>query len=130
MRQWRNQIKAVGLHAQGIQQRGPNLSAFVIFLILVQSGRARVVGMDVWGFGAVAGWLDARAAIGINGVDPVFCTLRGGTMKTSYVRSLLPRLARRAGVQKRVATMLTMTGAHAVLEIHADASSAIKSFGG
>lgn len=35
-----------------------------------------------------------------------------------------------AGVQKRVETMLTMTGAHAVLEIHADASSAIKSFGG
>ena len=34
-----------------------------------------------------------------------------------------------AGVQKRVETMLTMTGAQAVLEIHADASSAIRSFG-
>ena len=34
-----------------------------------------------------------------------------------------------AGVQKRVETMLTMTGAHGVLDIHPDASSAIKSFG-
>ena len=34
------------------------------------------------------------------------------------------------GVQKRVETMLTMTGAQNFIEIHADAASAIKSFGG
>ena len=34
-----------------------------------------------------------------------------------------------AGVQKRVETMLTMTGAQDVLDIHPDAPSAIKSFG-
>ena len=34
-----------------------------------------------------------------------------------------------AGVQKRVETMLTMTGAHDVLEVHPDEPSAIKSFG-
>ena len=34
-----------------------------------------------------------------------------------------------AGVQKRVETMLTMTGAHNFLEIHADEPSALKSFG-
>ena len=34
-----------------------------------------------------------------------------------------------AGVQKRVETMLTMTGVENVLEIHADEPSAIKSFG-
>jgi anti-anti-sigma factor len=34
-----------------------------------------------------------------------------------------------AGVQKRVETMLTMTGAQSVLEIHPDETSAIKSFG-
>ncbi len=33
------------------------------------------------------------------------------------------------GVQKRVETMLTMTGAQNFLEIHADEPSAIKSFG-
>ena len=34
-----------------------------------------------------------------------------------------------AGIQKRVETMLSMTGAESVLDIHADAPSAIKSFG-
>jgi anti-anti-sigma factor len=34
-----------------------------------------------------------------------------------------------AGVQKRVETMLTMTGAQNFLEIHSDEPSAIKSFG-
>ena len=34
-----------------------------------------------------------------------------------------------SGVQKRVETMLTMTGAHNFLEIHADEASAIRSFG-
>jgi anti-sigma B factor antagonist len=34
-----------------------------------------------------------------------------------------------AGVQKRVETMLTMTGAHNFLEVHADQASALKSFG-
>ena len=35
-----------------------------------------------------------------------------------------------AGVQKRVETMFTMTGAENFLEIHPDEPSAIKSFGG
>ena len=34
-----------------------------------------------------------------------------------------------SGVQKRVETMLTMTGAHNFLEIHADEASALASFG-
>jgi anti-anti-sigma factor len=33
------------------------------------------------------------------------------------------------GVQKRVETMLTMTGAHTFLEIHPDEPSALRSFG-
>lgn len=35
-----------------------------------------------------------------------------------------------AGVQKRVETMLAMTGAQHFIQIHADEPSAIKSFGG
>lgn len=35
-----------------------------------------------------------------------------------------------AGVQKRVETMLTMTGAHQFLELHQDRASALSSFGG
>jgi anti-sigma B factor antagonist len=35
-----------------------------------------------------------------------------------------------AGVQKRVETMLTMTGAHHFLEVYADQPAALASFGG
>ena len=35
-----------------------------------------------------------------------------------------------AGIQQRVETMLTMTGAQNFLEVHADAASALASFGG
>jgi anti-anti-sigma factor len=35
-----------------------------------------------------------------------------------------------AGLQKRVETMLTMTGAHNFLEVHADRAAALASFGG
>ena len=35
-----------------------------------------------------------------------------------------------AGVQKRVETMLAMTGAHNFLEVHPDEGSALASFGG
>ena len=35
-----------------------------------------------------------------------------------------------SGVQKRVETMLTMTGAQNFLEIHADEPTAVRSFGG
>jgi len=44
-------------------------------------------------------------------------TAAGGSLKLS-------------GVQKRVETMLTMTGAHNFLEVHADQASALASFGG
>ena len=44
-------------------------------------------------------------------------TAAGGVLKLS-------------GVQKRVETMLTMTGAQNFLEIHADEATAIRSFGG
>jgi len=44
-------------------------------------------------------------------------TAAGGTLKL-------------AGVQKRVETMLTMTGAHNFLEVHGDQASALASFGG
>jgi anti-anti-sigma regulatory factor len=35
-----------------------------------------------------------------------------------------------SGVQKRVETMLTMTGAHNFLEIHGDEAAAVSSFEG
>lgn len=40
--------------------------------------------------------------LGLDGRQRVFCTLSGAPLKDAYVRALLPRLARKAGVEKRV----------------------------
>jgi site-specific recombinase XerD len=62
----------------------------------------RVVGLDAGAWAILQLWLDRRAAAGINGHARVFCTLKGRPVKSAYVRTLLPRLARKAGIDKRV----------------------------
>ena len=47
-------------------------------------------------FGWIVAPLPASTA-----VPRVFCTLKGRPMKSAYVRTLLPRLARKAGIDKR-----------------------------
>ncbi len=64
--------------------------------------KARVVGMDPEAFAALDRWLDVRRSRGINGNATVFCTLDGGRVSSAYVRAMLPRLAARAGIEKRV----------------------------
>ena len=73
--------------------------------VLVRHGKgdkARVVGLDHESFAVIERWMDRRAKLGLNGRQPVFCTLRGEPVKSPYVRSLLPRLAAKAGIEKRV----------------------------
>lgn len=64
--------------------------------------RSRVVGLDPLAFDALARWMDVRAHLGVNGHAPVFCTLKAKKLSTAYVRALLPRLAAKAGIEKRV----------------------------
>ena len=64
-------------------------------------GKRRVVGVDAGTAALVGRWLEVRRKRGING-RTLFCSLRGRPMDQSYVRHLLPRLARKAGVERRV----------------------------
>ncbi len=64
--------------------------------------RARTVGLDPTAFAVIERWLDRRSSLGINSRALLFCTLDGKPLATAYVRSLLPRLAKRAGIEKRV----------------------------
>jgi site-specific recombinase XerD len=74
-------------------------------VLTVQHGKGdklRRVGIDAGTLALLGRWLDARSKRGINGRATVFCTLDGGPIQQSYVRHLLPRLAMRAGIEKRV----------------------------
>ncbi len=64
--------------------------------------RARTVGLDAGAFALVETWLECRRRIGLDRTAPLFCTLEGRPLWPSYVRQVLPRLARKAGIRKRV----------------------------
>ena len=66
--------------------------------------KARTVGLDPGGFGLLDLWLVRRSRLYFhaNGHTPLFCTLKGGPINSSYIRRLLPRLAAKTGIAKRV----------------------------
>jgi site-specific recombinase XerD len=73
--------------------------------VIVQHGKGdkrRVVGIDAGTAALIQRWLDVRRKRGINGRAPLLSTLSGGVIEQSYVRHLLPRLAKKAGIDKRV----------------------------
>lgn len=59
---------------------------------------------DGWAYLEV--WLAERKRLGIDGSRPLFCQItigrEGRELQGAYVRHLMPRLARRAGIEKRV----------------------------
>jgi integrase/recombinase XerD len=67
-----------------------------------KGGKRRVVGVDAGTVALVGQWLEARRKRGIPGGGHLFCSLAGRPIDLSYVRHLLPRLARKAGIERRV----------------------------
>lgn len=68
-----------------------------------KGGKGRVVPVDAACIAVVQRWLEHRAAVPVHQrYGPVFCTLRGVAIASAYVRELLPRLAERAELGRRV----------------------------
>ena len=65
-------------------------------------GHDREAGIDAGALAMVRQWRQMRSALGIGPQAPLFCTLSGGPIHPAYVRQLLPRLAEKAGIDKRV----------------------------
>lgn len=59
--------------------------------------RSRTVGLDPRTMVMVNDWLQVRPP----GQGPLFWSLRGRRLLPSYVRSMLPRIAKRAGITRR-----------------------------
>lgn len=75
--------------------------AGTVHILHGKGNKNRVVGLDPQAWAVVQRWIDTRARLKINGHCRLFCTLQGKPMQQSYVRALLPRLGRKANVQKR-----------------------------
>jgi len=67
-----------------------------------KGGKRRTIGLDPGAFAVVERWLDVRTKLGISSRAPIICTLKGKPVVSAYVRALMPRLARRARIEKRV----------------------------
>ncbi len=67
-----------------------------------KGGRSRTLGLDPEAFAVVDRWLQRRRTLDLPKSAPVFCTLDGGPLLPHYVRALCKRLAKRAGIEKRV----------------------------
>jgi hypothetical protein len=70
--------------------------------LAVRGRRARRVHLFPAADPYLEAWCAARSARGLGDDEPLFCTLAGGRVRDAYVRTLLPRLARKAGIAKRV----------------------------
>ena len=79
-----------------------DVAAGVIHVGCRSGGHERDAGIDAPALSLVRHWLRARASLRLGGEAPLFCTLSGGRIHPAYVRQLLPRLAEKAGVDKRV----------------------------
>lgn len=88
--------------ALALRLKDVNLEAGTLTVLHGKGDRRRVVGLDAGAAAVLGQWLERRTALGLNGRHFVFCTLRGQPIETAYIRALMPRLARKAGIEKRV----------------------------
>lgn len=88
--------EALSLHLKDIDAEAGSLR-----VLKAKGGDHRLVGIDTGTLAILQHWLDRRAQLGIGARAPIFSTLRGAPLKSSYCRELFPRLARRAGITKR-----------------------------
>ena len=87
-----------GLRVSEALDLGPrDIQDGVVFVRRGKGDKARRVALDAGSAAIVQLWMDRRPA-----GDYLLCTLKGARLGTPYVRRLLPRLARCAGIQRRV----------------------------
>lgn len=80
--------------------------------VRVREGKGRkdrVAVIDSRALGYLRAWTEVRKGLGLNGRQPLFCSVGSGSTRRpgepvdpSYVRRLLPKLGERAGIEKRV----------------------------
>lgn len=70
--------------------------------VLGKGERQRLAGLRGPGVALLERWLATRKKLGIGPRRPLFCTLEGHAVSDRYVRAMLNRYAKRAGLTKRV----------------------------
>ena len=79
-----------------------DLQAQTIRVLHGKGNKARTVGIDSDSLAHLERWLAIRGPMALPPGSRLFCTLDGSPVSDRYVRALMPRLARDAGIAKRV----------------------------
>jgi site-specific recombinase XerD len=88
--------------AQALRPHDVDLERGIVHVRRGKGGKSRRSGLFRFAVPHLEAWLARRAELGAGDLAPLFCTLDSGPIDQSYVRHLLPRLARKAGILKRV----------------------------
>lgn len=70
--------------------------------LIGKGGVQRTIGLLGPAVPLLERWLAVRGKRGLHHSRPLFCTLAGGQLSDRYVRAMLVRYGRRAGVEKRL----------------------------
>ena len=101
-------------------------------VVIIHAAPARLMHPSLAAFSStVSGELAGGArklVIDLGGVEYLDSAAIGCLMDIYRQATAVGAAVKLAGVQKRVETMLTLTGANQFLEMHADAAAAAKSF--
>ena len=88
--------------ALALKQKDIDRAIGSVTVLSGKGGRRRTVGIDPGAFKVIDEWLMTRHELGIDSAAPLFCSMEGRRLSGSYVRTLLPRLGRDVGIEKRV----------------------------
>ena len=97
---WRSGLRCA--EALDLRVRDVDRQASVVKVMRGKGGKTRTVPIDAGAVEVLEEWLAERKRVRVPGGSTLFCTLQGGRLDTSYVRRMLPRLAKRAGIERRV----------------------------
>jgi site-specific recombinase XerD len=67
-----------------------------------KDGKQRIIPVSPEALVATRTWLDARRRFGIGARAPICCNAKGTSLAKPYVRRMIPTLARKVGILKRV----------------------------
>jgi integrase/recombinase XerD len=87
--------------ALALQQKDMDRARGTIIVLHGKGDRTRVVGLDAEAWGYIDAWEQVRRGLGYR-AGLLFMTRSGRPVLPSYMRGLVPRLARRAGIERRV----------------------------
>ena len=97
---WRGMLRCN--EAISLKPAAYNPATSTIRILEGKGQKARTIALNTEAAALLDRWLDTRVRLGLSNHRRLFCTLPGKPIKDAYVRHLLPRLARTAGLGKRV----------------------------